>query len=108
MITDTSFYSTIQNWNLEGLNPASLSRCKTQGLIIAEVYRSTNELQGYSIHYSIDEVKKELKRLWDSYWFDYIESDWELEKLPNGFTNCYTDFLVMSPEEFNSKGWRME
>ena len=100
--------STTQTWNLEGLNLTSLSRCKTQGLIIAEVYRETNELQDYSIHYSIKDVKTELQRLWDSYWFDCLECDWELDKLPNGFTNQYTDFLVMSPEEFHSNGWRME
>lgn len=90
-------------------NPISVGTSNKQGYIVAEIHRGTNELEDYTIHHSRRSVRRALEKLWNTFYFDSCEfNDWELEKLPNGFTNGYTDYVVMSPEEFHSRGWRIE
>lgn len=84
-------------------NPISVGTSNKQGYIVAEIHRGTNELEDYTIHHSRRSVRRALENLWNTFYFDSCEfNDWELEKLPNGFTNGYTDYVVMSPEEFHS------
>ena len=91
------------------IRPISNGMSNTQGYVVVELYRGTDEFIDYTEHSTWAEVIKDLKGLWDTFYYDCCEcNDWELEQLPNGFTNGYTKYLVMTVEVFNSKGWRTE
>lgn len=54
--------------------------------------------------FSKSEAKKTIQDLWYSFFCDECEyNDWELMQTPTGFTNGYTDFMVLTEVEFNEK-----
>lgn len=96
-------------FELAKLTPQRVSVSDKQGYVVAEIYNATDELQVWSEHSSWSEVKQEIQRLWNNFYFDCSEyNDWELEQIPNGFTIGHIDYVVMTVEAFTHKGWTLK
>lgn len=90
---NTQVFKTEQNGNTDNISTLDKFKEKYFSRYIIET-SIDGELVECSDRLDLMEALNKMEDMWNHFWFDE-RNDWELEKIPNGFTNGYSNFILV-------------